>query len=98
MDTEKKMHQIIQYFSEQCDGVLSLSAVCREGGFNNRWTSSVEVLGACKRIINSTRDKFAFHVEVLSSSISYKNPAELKSSKYPLLVSLTNRVSLTNIP
>ena len=47
-DTEQDQYDVIRHFSEQSDGVLSLSAVCEEGKINKRWASALEIFSAFK--------------------------------------------------
>ena len=61
-DTEKDQYQIIRHFSENSEGVLSLSEICKEGNINKRWTSSLEVIGIFKRIILKNPEHFKFSI------------------------------------
>jgi hypothetical protein len=40
-EKEEDQHRVISHFSEQSDGVFSLTAVCEEGDIKKRWTSSI---------------------------------------------------------
>jgi hypothetical protein len=70
-DTEKDQYEVIRYFCEQSDGVLSLSAICREGQINKRWTSSLEIFSAFKNIMKKNKNFFTFSFEVYASGVTY---------------------------
>jgi|688.fasta_scaffold158516_1 hypothetical protein len=40
-DSYKDQYEVIRHFSEQSEGVLSLTEICKEGNINKRWTSSL---------------------------------------------------------
>ncbi len=70
-DKEEDHYEIIRYFCEQSDGVLSLSAVCEEGQIIKRWTSSLEIFAAFKNIMKKNPSHFNFSFEVYSSGVTY---------------------------
>ena len=70
-NSESEQHEVIRHFSEHSDGVLSLSAVCREGNIDKRWTSSIEVLSTFQKIIKKHPKHFTFNIEIISSGIVY---------------------------
>ena len=89
---------MIRHFSEHSDGVLSLSAVCREGNIDKRWTSSIEVLSTFQKIIKKHPKHFTFNIEIISSGIVYDTFESQLLDSYPSLICLSNRVSLSDIP
>ena len=97
-DTEKDQYEVIRYFSEQSQGVLSLSAVCEEGNIKKRWTSTLEIFNYFKNIMKRHPSHFTFDFEVYSTGITYKHEKQLLFRQYPALISLSNRVSLEGIP
>lgn len=71
-ETEAEQYEVIRYFCEQSDGVLSLSAVCKEGQINKRWTSALEIFAAFKNIMKINQNRFQFYFEIYSSGVTYK--------------------------